>query len=339
MDKRLFKPLMWQFFIEPLGEVNDRISGSKRARLAMYYLPKEQALTVVHTLRRIMLSNLLGIAITGIEWLPNITELSQVNGIKESVTEILFAFQSLRFQSTTLFQAPIKIRLIFFGPGNIYGRHLQLPKFIKLLNPDMFIMHVTTVSVVDINCYIEQGVGFVNQMEELTHNRNHFLLQKQSFFPLNTNFNPIIEANYLLQERIIEKVRFHDNMYLVLWDITTNGTIDPYTALLNASNKASKVFQNVSLALSFNFEITVESKNVPSISSSDIVEVLDEDKIFLPIFILQKIQKYKIISASFQQPSRRQNPIKNVLLLKSRQLLRKLVPLIITRCNDSRNEQ
>lgn len=332
MDKRFFKPLKWQFFVEPLGEIKDLTSASKRARLAMYYLPKEQALTIVHTLRRIMLSNLTGLAITGVEWLPNLTELSQINGVKESITEILSSFQSLRFQSTTPFQTPIKIRLIFFGPGNVYGKHLQLPRFIKLLNPDVLIMHVTTNGVIDVNCYLEQGVGFVNQMEELTHNRNHFLLQRQAFFPLNTNFNPILEVNYLLQERSLEKIRFHESMYLVLWDITTNGTLDPKDALLRAANKANRMFQNISLSLSLNYDITCDTEPVLAIEKA---EVEDKIEIFLPLFILHKIQKYKIISISFQQPSRRQNPVRNVLLLKSRQFLRKVLPLVITRQNST----
>ena len=332
MDKRFFKPLKWQFFIESLGEVNDLTSASKRARLAMYYLPKEQALTVVHTLRRIMLSNLVGLAITGVEWLPNLTELSQINGIKESTTEILSSLQSLHFQSSISFQTPIKIRLIFFGPGNVYGKHLQLPRFIKLLNPNGLIMHVTTSGVVDLNCYLEQGVGFVNQMEELTHNRNHFLLQKQAFFSLNTNFNPIIEVSYLLQERSLEKIRFHENMYLVLWDITTNGTIDPKDALLRAANKADSIFQDISLGLSLNYGITYDAEIVSMVKKA---RVEDETEIFLPLFILHKIQKYKIVSTSLQQPSRRQNPIRNVLLLKSRQFLRKVLPLVIARQNST----
>ena len=134
MEKRSLKPLTWQFFIESLGVVNDVTTGLKRERLAMYYLPKEQALTIVHTLRRVMLSSLTGLAITGIEWLPNITELSQVNGVKEPVTEILTSFQSLRFSSTNSFQSPLKLRLVFIGPGNIYGRHISLPKSIRLIN-------------------------------------------------------------------------------------------------------------------------------------------------------------------------------------------------------------
>lgn len=332
MDKQFFKPLKWQFFIEPLGEVNDVVSASKRVRLAMYYLPKEQALTVVHTLRRIMSSNLVGLAITGIEWLPNLTELSQINGIKESIAEILSSFQSLRFQSNISFQTPIKVRLIFFGPGNVYGKHLQLPRFVNLLNPDVLIMHVTTSGVIDLNCYLEQGVGFVNQMEELIHNRNHFLLQKQTFFPLNTNFNPIIEVNYLLQERSLEKIRFHESMYLVLWDITTNGTIDPTDAILRAANKANKIFQDISLSFLLNSEIKNGIKMVSTVKE---IEIDDKSEIFLPLFLLHKIQKYKIVSVSLQQPSRRQNPVRNVLLLKSRQFLRKLLPLVITHSNNT----
>ena len=330
MDKRFFKPLKWQFFVEPLGEISDLTSASKRSRLAMYYLPKEQALTVVHTLRRIMLSNLVGLAITGVEWLPNLTELSQINGVKESITEILSSFQSLRFQSNIPFQTSIKIRLIFFGPGNVYGKHLQLPRFIKLLNPDVLIMHVTTSGVIDLTCYLEQGVGFVNQMEELIHNRNHFLLQRQAFFPLNTNFNPILEVNYLLQERSLEKIRFHESMYLVLWDITTNGTLDPKDALLRAANKTGRIFQDISLGLSLDCEITHDAEVVLEVEKS---EVDDKAEIFLPLFILHKIQKYKIVSISLQQSSRRQNPIRNVLLLKSRQFLRKVLPLVIARQN------
>ena len=40
MGTENFKPLTWQFFIEPLGLTEDISSGLQRTRLAMYYLPK-----------------------------------------------------------------------------------------------------------------------------------------------------------------------------------------------------------------------------------------------------------------------------------------------------------
>ena len=158
------------------------------------------------------------------------------------------------------------------------------------------------------------------------------MLQKQTFFPLNTNFNPIIEVNYLLQERSLEKIRFHESMYLVLWDITTNGTIEPTDAILRAANKANKIFQDISLSFLLNSEIKNGTKMASTVKE---IEIDDKSEIFLPLFLLHKIQKYKIVSVSLQQPSRRQNPVRNVLLLKSRQFLRKLLPLVITHSNNT----
>jgi len=328
MDKHNFKPLTWQFFIEPLGLTKDLSAGLQRARFAMYYLPKEHALTIVHTLRRIMLGDLTGLSITAVEWLPYLNELSHIDGVNEPMAEILTSFQFLRFQTSHSFNRPIKLRLIFFGPGIIYGKHLRLPSFIKLINPDQILMHVTTKSVIDITCYLEQGIGFANQMDDLVRNRNHFLLQTRTLLPLTTNFNPVTEASYLLQDRLVENLRFHEPVQLIIWDITTNGTIKPYNALLNATTKASSLFQNININLSLLGNETVQNLNLFNFEKH-ITKKIVINELFLPKFILQKIQKYKLKFIQTKKVLRRRKRSQNLLLLKSRQLLRKNTQLVV----------
>lgn len=329
MGTENFKPLTWQFFIEPLGLTEDISSGLQRTRLAMYYLPKEHALTVVHTLRRIMLGDLTGLSITAIEWLPYLNELSHVDGVKEPMTEILTSFQTLRFQTSRSFHSPIRLRLIFFGPGTIYGKHIRLPNFIKLVNPNQVLMHITTKSVIDITCYLEQGVGFVNQLDDLVRDRNHFLLQNRTLLPLATNFNPVTEASYLLQDRLIENLRFHEPVQLIVWDITTNGTIKPYTALLNATTKASSIFQNININLLLLSENKPKNLGLFNSEKHKAKKALVINELFLPKFILQKIQKYKLSLTQTKKVLRRRKRSQNSLLLKSRQLLRKNTQLVV----------
>ena len=324
MDKKIFKPLIGQFFIESIGVVKDLPTGLQRARLIMYYLPKGQGLTIVHTLRRIMLNDLIGISITAVEWLPHLNELSHVNGIKESVPEVLEALKSLKFKTSFNFQNPIKVRLVFFGPGSVYGRNLQLPKFLTLVNPDKLIMNITTQGIVDLICYVEQGVGFTNQFEELKNNRRHFLLRNRSLLPIAANFNPVIEVNYLLQDRRIESLRFRETMQLVTWDITTNGTIEPFQALVKSSNKASMLFQNVSVNMTLLFDAEIQNKHLFHLANSQGKNSRTIKRIFLPALVLERINLYRtnVLNLNKTARTKRRRLGINLFLMKSRQILR-----------------
>jgi DNA-directed RNA polymerase subunit alpha len=301
----------------------------------MYYLPKGQGLTIVHTLRRIMLNDLVGVAITAIEWLPHLNELSHINGVKEPVPEILIALKSLRFQTTVNFQNPVKIRLVFFGPGTVYGKYLKLPSFLTLINPDKLIMNITTQGVVDLICYIEQGVGFTNQFEELKNNRRHFLLQNRSLLPIVANFNPVIEANYLLQDRKVESLRFRETMQLVIWDITTNGTMEPFQALVKSSNKASMLFQNVSVNMTLLFDAETRNKHLLHLASFRSKNSKTANRIFLPTFVLEKINLYRtnILNLNKTARTKRRRRLQgvNLFLMKSRRILRTSNQLVVNR--------
>jgi DNA-directed RNA polymerase alpha subunit len=264
-----------------------------------------------------MLGELTGVAITAIEWLPYLNELSHIAGIKEPLSEILSSFKSLHFQTQVNFQTPLKARFVFMGPGNIYGKNLILPKFLKVVNPEVLIMTVTTPSIIDITCYIEQGVGLTNQFEELILNRNHFLLKNRSLLPITTNFNPVIEANYMLQDRVIENLRLRESMQIVIWDITTNGTLKPFEALVKAANLASSIFQDISLSTSLIPEPKIE-QTYNTYNSIAKTKIYTSKVIIIPKVIVQRLILI------------RKNKISRILPTV-RKLLRKKCQLIIPR--------
>ena len=288
IEKNTHFPFKWKLFVDSLGESVNSTSGFRRGRFVLYYLPKGRALTLTNTLRRIMFDELTGVAITGLEWLPNLNELTHISGVKESTQEVLLRLKSVKLRTTRSLLKPLKIRLVFAGPGQVQAKHFLLPDFIEVVNPELPLMTVTTAGIIDFLCYVEEGVGFVNQYEDLVINRDHFLLQQNSVIPLNTNFNAVVEANYMLQDRILEDLRLREPVQIVLWDITTTGTLKPFEALTQAASVASSLFQDFCLNLNFiskNSNLSIATPIGIGLISNQAMVV---ETILIPFFISRK---------------------------------------------------
>jgi DNA-directed RNA polymerase alpha subunit len=139
-------------------------------------------------------------------------------------------------------------------------------------------MTVTTSGVVNLRCFVEQGVGFINHFDDLMLNSDHFLLENPNVLPLNTNFNPVIEANYALQDRVVETVRANDVMQLAVWDITTDGTILPVDALFKSVTIACSIFTEMATSfhlLAENIDVETQQLRPKSIQHKESAKTVE----------------------------------------------------------------
>lgn len=176
--------------------------------------------TLGNSLRRIILSSLPGAAITNvkIEGVPH--EFSTIEGVRESVMELLLNLKRVHFVLHG--DEPQVIRLSVKGAKQVTAGDLELPSQVEITNKDHHIADVSGKVTLELEATIERGLGYVPR-ELLTKEKVDI-----GAIALDATFTPIRRVNYEVENmRVGDRTDF--NRLKIL--IETNGTITPREAL------------------------------------------------------------------------------------------------------------
>ncbi len=176
--------------------------------------------TLGNSLRRIILSSLPGAAVTQvkIEGVPH--EFATVDGMRETVMELLLNLKRVHFVLHG--DEPQTISLTAKGTGEVTAKDFKLPSQVEIKNPEQHICDLSGKSVLELEATIERGLGYVAR-EVLTKDKVDI-----GTIALDATFTPIRRVNYEVENmRVGDRTDF--NRLRIL--IETNGTIAPRTAL------------------------------------------------------------------------------------------------------------
>ena len=179
--------------------------------------------TLGNSLRRIILSSLPGASVTQvkIEGVPH--EFATIEGVRESVMEILLNLKRVHFVLHG--DEPQTISLRGKGPKTLTAGDFNLPSQVEIINPDQLIADLSGKAEFDLEATIERGLGYVPR-EVLTKEKVDI-----GTIALDATFTPIRRVNYEVENmRVGDRTDF--NRLRIL--IETNGTILPRQALENS---------------------------------------------------------------------------------------------------------
>lgn len=176
--------------------------------------------TLGNSLRRIILSSLPGASITSvkIEDVPH--EFATIEGVRESVMEVLLNLKRIHFvlhgdEAQT-------VKLSVKGPKKVTAADLVAPSQVTISNPDAHIADITGKVALELEATVERGLGYVPR-EVLTKEKVDI-----GTIALDATFTPIRRVNYEVENmRVGDRTDF--NRLRIL--IETNGTISPREAL------------------------------------------------------------------------------------------------------------
>jgi len=184
-------------------------------------------LTVGNALRRVLLSSLEGYAITSLRIEGVEHEFSTVKGIVEDVTEMVLNLKQIRFKKQIEDTDNETVSVSVKGNEQFTAGDLQ--KFIsgfQVLNPELVICNMEKSVRLDLEITIEKGRGFVLSDDN-----------KKSAAPLGTIFTdsiftPIKNVKYAIENFRVEQKTDYEKL---VFDIETDGSIDPKSALTEAA--------------------------------------------------------------------------------------------------------
>jgi DNA-directed RNA polymerase subunit alpha len=218
-----------------------------------------QGVTLGNALRRSMLSDLSGYAISGVRINNLRHEFSIVEGLREDVLEILLNLKEVTFKRSYSFTekkvfSSIKGFLNTKGPIIVTAGMLKLPeKTLTILNPNQYICTILDNSEFYLEIDIIKGKGY-KLSEERQKNRS-LNLKKESPLGIDSLFMPIKKVNYKI--KLIYDTNGNIKESLML-EILTNGSITPIRAI----HESLKIFLQLisSLFLTANFFRISESR-------------------------------------------------------------------------------
>ncbi|MES2931146.1 MAG: DNA-directed RNA polymerase subunit alpha [Patescibacteria group bacterium] len=176
--------------------------------------------TLGNSLRRIIHASLPGAAVTSVKIEGVSHEFATMDGVRESVMEVLLNLKRVHFSLHG--DEAQTISLSVKGPKQVTAADFKLPSQVEIANPDMHIADISGKVAFELEATIERGLGYVPR-ETLTKEKVDI-----GTIALDATFTPIRRVNYEVENmRVGDRTDFNRLRML----IETNGTISPREAL------------------------------------------------------------------------------------------------------------
>lgn len=200
---------------------NDRSSYSK---FVLEPLERGQGITVGNALRRVLLSNLEGAAITAVRVAGVTHEFMTIPGVREDVLDILLNMKEVVLKSYS--SQPQIGRLRVEGPATVTAGYFELPSEVEAINPEQYIASLSPGSTLEMEFRIEKGVGY----RAIERGRDE--ASALDFLQIDSVFMPVRKVNYTVENARVGGSLEKDRLIMEVW---TNGSLTPQEALSQAA--------------------------------------------------------------------------------------------------------
>jgi DNA-directed RNA polymerase subunit alpha len=212
--------------------------------------------TIGNSLRRILLSSLMGAAIVAVRIKGILHEFSTVSGVTEDVADIILNLKEIRFRMSDGEAQTLKIDAK--GPGVVQAKDIIAPASVEILNPGQKIATLSRDARLDMEMTIKMGRGYVPA------ERN-----KEEGAPVDTIFidavfSPVHKVNFNVTNARVGQRTDYDR---VVFEVHTDGSVKPDDAMAYAA----KILQDqASIFVNFQEEPRPEQReDGPSIPLND----------------------------------------------------------------------
>ena len=198
-------------------------SGARHGQFIINELRPGQGITIGNQLRRVLLGDLGGLAISAVRIAGVTHEFSTIPGVREDILEILLNLKGIVLKSKT--QQTQFGRLKTQGPTVVTADLIQLPDTLEIVNPSHYIATLSTSSILEIEFKFEYGTGYKLASQA-------FLEEDENYLQLDTIFMPVQKVDFKIENVYDSSNEVTERLFLDIW---TNGSISPIEALESAS--------------------------------------------------------------------------------------------------------
>lgn len=232
--------------------------------------------TIGSVLRRVLLTQLEGAAISNIKINGIAHQFSTIPGMVEDITILILNLKQVRLRIYS--DKPIKMVLDFTGKGEVKAKQIDTQGGAEIVNVDLHIAQLTdSKAKLHVELTAEKGSGYVLADDRKTN--------EIGVIPIDSIFSPVISVNYNVEPTRVGRRTDFDKLSM---EIKTDGTIKPEEALTQASRILSQQFRQI-------YEPTLEEAVVVDKSSvSDELMKMSVEELDLPVRITNALKAIDI---------------------------------------------
>ena len=230
-------------------------------KFVMEPLERGYATTLGNSMRRVLLSILPGVAVTGVKIDGVVHEFSTIPGVKEDVTEIILNIKGLiaKLHADTA----KKIYIEAEGPCVVTGALIKADSEVEILNPDMHIATLGEGAKLNMEMTLDRGRGYVSA--EANKAQQNVI----DMIPVDSIYTPVLKANFFVDNTRVGNVTDKGKLTLEVW---TDGSLRADEAV---SMSAKVLMEHLELFLDLAEGIS-ETKSIMAVKSDNEKEkVLD----------------------------------------------------------------
>jgi DNA-directed RNA polymerase subunit alpha len=187
-------------------------------------------ITLGNALRRVLLSSLLGAAVSWIRIEGIRHEFSTIPHVREDVTEFLLNVKTLRLRPVT--KQPGKLFLEVEGERQVYARDIKPSADFEIANPELYL---ATLDSAEVKLYVEFNVILGKGYVPASHSDGLPI----GVLPVDAIFTPVHKVNYFIEPK---RIGSHIGYEKLILDVWTDGTISPQEAVSQSAEILGEQF-------------------------------------------------------------------------------------------------
>ena len=249
MEKMNVKPHYYQYWkdlIKPKGFELDKDSLTPTyGKFTIRPLERGYGLTLGNAIRRVLLSSMMGSAVSAVKFEGVLHEFTTIPDVLEDITNITLNLKQVRFQQEDANQKTLKI--IKEGPGLVTANDIQVTSGIRVINPEQVIATLGKNAKFNAEILVTFNRGYIESSEQP-------LTLPVGFIPIDSIHSPIRRVNYTVTSARVGQKTDYDSLILQVW---TDGSLPPEEAV-PLGYKILK--EQIQVFMNFNEDIEPEEK-------------------------------------------------------------------------------
>lgn len=240
MQEHYYK--FWRDLIKPKAfEVDRDTLREDYGKFMVRPLERGYGVTLGNSLRRILLSSMMGSAVSAVKFEGVLHEFSTIPDVMEDVTDIILNLKQLRFKQYS--PETQTLRITKSGPGVVTGHDIQTSDKIEILNPDQHIATLGGNAKFSAELHVSYGRGFVGADENPQQ-------LPVGFIGVDALYSPIRRVNYNVSNARVGQKTDYDALTIEVW---TDGSLKPEETI----SLGSKILKE-QLQIFLTFDETIE---------------------------------------------------------------------------------
>ncbi len=250
MQQHYYK--FWRDLIRPKGfEVDKDTLSDTYGRFTIRPLERGYGVTLGNSLRRILLSSMMGSAVSAVKIEGVVHEFSTLHDVLEDVTDIVLNLKQVRFKQFD--SEPKSLRISKKGPGVVTAGDIQANDQIIVLNAEQHIATLGKDANFEAEVIVKFGRGYVEA--EITKKELGV-----GYIAVDALYSPIRRVNYSVSNARVAQRTDYDALEIEVW---TDGSLKPEEAI----SLGSKIMKE-QLQIFLTFDENLEPKEEEVKSSS-----------------------------------------------------------------------